>query len=442
MAADKPSLSGAGIFILRKIYPDADQVFAFQPKSLDAIRESGLVALDTNVLLLPYNTGTDSLEQIRSTYEQLIQASRLVIPGHVAREFAKNRSEKLKELHHQIALKHNLTIKSVSYPLLEGSKPYQHLRDLEATLAEKIREYHKAVSGLLNQIRHWNWDDPVSSLYRDLFTTGVVVDPSFEDTVILSDLTERQEYQIAPGYKDAGKDDRGVGDILVWHTLLDVGRRMKRDMIFVTNDRKGDWWHQSNNEALYPRFELVEEYRRCSDGGTLHLVNFSQFLELFGAPQKIVDEVRTSESVAAIDAEARHYAADLQVLLGGQDAVWQWLVETHPSARVEKSEYRFPDILVIHPDDEVEGFEVIETSGGALSKKMSTVHRLAQKEIKDGLVDSVTCVLVVPERHVETVVVQAREYVSHEPGITVLVGCLAAYQGGQPTFVPVGRFSR
>lgn len=443
MGADKASQGDFGEFVLRRIYPDADQVFAFQPKSLDAVLEAGLVALDTNVLLLPYNTGTDSLEQIRSTYERLARASRLVIPGHVAREFAKNRSEKLKDLYQQIALKRNVNLKVDFYPLLESSEPYRHLRDLESEIVIKIREYQKAVGVLLDQIRHWNWNDPVSSLYRELFTAEVLVDPTFDDAEILSDLAERQRYRIAPGYKDAGKDDRGIGDVLVWQTLLDLGRRKKQDMIFVTNDRKSDWWHQSNNEALYPRFELVDEYRRCSDGKTLHLVNFSQFLELFGAPERVVDEVRTSEVSAAIDAKEQDQVANWWLLFSAEDSVLHWLAQVYPDARVERSEYRFPDILVIHPDDRVQGFEVIATSGDGFLGKIPTVERLAQREVEVGLVDSVTLVLVVPETRIEEVAAQVRKRSKYESGVSVVVGCLATYEGtGVRTFLPVQHLGR
>src|SRR5262249_20209665 len=89
--------------ILQSVYPDAAAIFAFEPEPLKAVIADCLVVLDTNVLLVPYNTGKESLEQIRKTYASLVKQNRLVVPGRVAREFAQNRSEKLKTVFQQVS---------------------------------------------------------------------------------------------------------------------------------------------------------------------------------------------------------------------------------------------------------------------------------------------------------------------------------------------------
>ena len=49
------------IFILRSLYPDAEAIFSFKPQTLEQIKDNCLVVLDTNVLLLPFDTGQQSL---------------------------------------------------------------------------------------------------------------------------------------------------------------------------------------------------------------------------------------------------------------------------------------------------------------------------------------------------------------------------------------------
>jgi hypothetical protein len=44
--------------------------------------------------------------------------------------------------------------------------------------------------------------------------------------------------QIPPGYKDAGKADEGIGDYLIWETILEIGRTRKASVIFVTGGEK------------------------------------------------------------------------------------------------------------------------------------------------------------------------------------------------------------
>ena len=180
------------MFVLNKIYPNAESVFSFRPKTLEQIKENCLVVLDTNVLLIPFDTGKESLQQIKSTYERLTQAKRLVIPGRVAREFAKNRSEKLKTIYQQISRKRNLSINRQAYPLLESSTEYQKLIDIEKEIDSKLSDYRKQVASLLSKINDWYWDDPVSSLYRELFSSDVVIDIDYDEQKLILDLEYRQ----------------------------------------------------------------------------------------------------------------------------------------------------------------------------------------------------------------------------------------------------------
>jgi uncharacterized protein YfkK (UPF0435 family) len=120
MSQKKADDKELNIFILNSLYPEADAIFSFKPQPLEDIKDKCLVVLDTNVLLVPFDTGKDSLQQIKATYERLIKTEQLVVPGRVAREFAKNRSEKLKTIYQQISRKRNLSINRQAYPLLES----------------------------------------------------------------------------------------------------------------------------------------------------------------------------------------------------------------------------------------------------------------------------------------------------------------------------------
>ena len=57
----------AGIFALEGIFPDASAVFASKPKTLEDTRGNAIVVLDTNTLLLPYVTGSETLTAIKAT---------------------------------------------------------------------------------------------------------------------------------------------------------------------------------------------------------------------------------------------------------------------------------------------------------------------------------------------------------------------------------------
>ena len=56
------------IFYLDKIFPEADKIFSEQFRALNEILRGALFILDTNVLLVPYDTSEKNVNDIRSIY--------------------------------------------------------------------------------------------------------------------------------------------------------------------------------------------------------------------------------------------------------------------------------------------------------------------------------------------------------------------------------------
>lgn len=303
MASDKSDAPpGKEILFLNSVYKDPESIFSFRPRPLGDIKSTAIIVLDTNVLLVPFNTGKESLVEIEKVYRRLISEKRLFIPGQVAREFARNRSEKLKDIYQQINRRRMSGLEDATYPLLENSSEYKGVKKLEAEIQAKIREHNRAVNSLLEEIKGWHWNDPVSALYQDLFGVGVVLESSnLSEREIAVELERRYAHNLPPGFKDKGKADRGVGDYLIWSTILEAGKSRGVDAIFVSADRKSDWWIQSENVPLYPRFELIEEYRYVTGGRNIHIVDLATLLGVFGAPKAVVAEVKSKETAPAVD---------------------------------------------------------------------------------------------------------------------------------------------
>src|SRR5687768_6238343 len=116
------------IFIANTIYPDAKGIFKAHTEPIEVLKDNCIIALDTNVLLLPYNTGRESLKRIGEIYKKLVETKQLIVPGQVAREFAKNRANKLAELFQQINRKSDApNLQKGHYPLLESLDIYQEV---------------------------------------------------------------------------------------------------------------------------------------------------------------------------------------------------------------------------------------------------------------------------------------------------------------------------
>jgi hypothetical protein len=281
----------------REVFPDASVVFSWHPASLEEIKGVCLVIPDTNTLVFPYTLSSRSLDDIGQAYRTLVAEDRLIVPGQVSREFAKTRTVKIAELQQQLLDQKSKPVKLQTgrYPLLGTDPDFQLALSREQEINRKIKEYQDALGEVVARVRQWSWTDPVSNLYRELFQEGVVLDPDLRLSEMERDLGERKERKLPPGYKDASKDGNALGDLLIWHTILEAGRSRHQHVVFVTNDEKADWWHRSAGTALFARYELVEEFRRVSEGKSFYILMFSQFLELFGASSEVLDEVKRQE---------------------------------------------------------------------------------------------------------------------------------------------------
>jgi hypothetical protein len=398
MSSTEDELEASDPFLERSIFPDAAAVFVFRPASLSAIKDQAIVVLDTNVLLVPYTISPKTLNEISKTYTALRNAGRLAVPAHVAREFAKNRATKLGELYHQLSSKRSgiKLLQAGRYPLFEGVDEYQKVLDLEKEIDAGLRKYQEALGSLLDRVRTWNWDDPVSLLYSNLFTPEVVVEAAIAEDALRKDFDARCKAKIPPGYKDAGKDVNAAGDLIVWHTVLEVAETRKAPVILVSGDGKPDWWHRSSGQSLYPRYELTDEFRRRSQGQSFYITKFSDFLDLFGAKQDVVEEVRKEEvtvrSATADDYIERRRAAD-----EAEEAVGRWLIAEYPFARIVRDE-GLADFVVIHADGSRLGVEVkyfAHTRGAHFIPRIRELgYRAFYETQKAGFAQYLLCIVV------------------------------------------------
>lgn len=284
-------------FIFNKVYTDPADIFATTVQPIKSIKNKCLFVLDTNALLLPYTTSSKSIEEIKKVYAKLIKEKRLFIPGQVAREFAKNRPEKIKELFQQLNRK-RAGIQKLSkgqYPLLNGIADYDLSLKQEQEIDKLLDEYCKSIGRIIDHVKNWAWDDPVSLVYNKLFTESTIIDIKCDEEKIKNELSLRYLNKIPPGYEDDHKPDDGVGDLLIWHAILELAKSSKNDIIFVSGEEKTDWFHRSEKQPLYPRFELITEFRKNSDKHSFHIIKLSDLLEIFGADNTVVDELKTEE---------------------------------------------------------------------------------------------------------------------------------------------------
>jgi hypothetical protein len=67
------------------------------------------------------------------------------------------------------------------------------------------------------------------------------------------------------------------------------------DLAFVTGEQKADWFIRSDGGSIYPRHELIDEYRRFSEGKSLRLMSLYELLEEMKVADNVVQDVKYAE---------------------------------------------------------------------------------------------------------------------------------------------------
>lgn len=295
-------MSKNDIFILSKIFPNAAEIFATSSSNTQSIKDSCIFVLDTNALALPYSTSSKSLVEIQTVYKKLVEEQRLIIPGQVAREFARVRPTKIKELYQQLNSKKANSHRKVGekYQLLTGIDEYNSAIELEDKIQQLTKEYQNKLSGVMNHIKNWTWNDPISLVYQALFTSETIEDFLPPHDSFKEEMANRFTHGIPPGYDDKGKPDGGYGDLLIWYTIIEIAKKRGKDIIFVTGEEKNDWFYISESQILYPRFELVCEFKAKTNNKNISIIKLSEMIELFGISNSIIDELKVEEKNQSI----------------------------------------------------------------------------------------------------------------------------------------------
>lgn len=289
-------------------FKNPGETLDFELKPISACLADGLIVLDANVLLLPLMTGALTLSAIETVYKKLILDNKLYIPTHALREYLANRPTKIKELIDQLMKKKSHEYVSSISPLMQKSSTFKELTDAEKLLKDEAKKVSKVIEKVIEEIKNWETNDPVSLMYREVkLSKRLLPDPlNLESEKEIKEFLEendvRVENKIPPGFKDAKKTENDIGDFLIWKSILKLGEQNKgQNLTFVSGEIKTDWVYRSANQTLHVREELIEEYRNASDGGSLHLIDFSTFLKEFKVSDDVVDEVRTNEVFASIN---------------------------------------------------------------------------------------------------------------------------------------------
>lgn len=265
---------------------------------------------DTSALLALYLYPEEARQQIYKEIFAKIKG-RLWIPHHVFFEYLKNKSSKIREpisrsyhplndkyvkpildsVHRSLgrldALKNNIkNADSHPHMVSEEIEAYgRQLKEFLKTTADFGKTFHDKIEQKIHEILLLEQHDTVYENIKRYFKVGR--EYSYDEILnITMEGKHRYEFKIPPGYEDL-KDKIGTqifGDLIIWKQLLEYSKENKKNIVFVCNDVKEDWWHlvsdkKEKKRTHGPRKELIKELKDYS-GGTFWMYNQARFLDV------------------------------------------------------------------------------------------------------------------------------------------------------------------
>lgn len=222
-------------------------------------------AVDANVLLHLYRYSPDTRHALEGTLASV--KDRLFLPHQAAREFLKNRlgvtAGQADEYKKAIAKLNDFTsvlTNTKKHPFVGG----QELEKLNELTPKLLRQLEAQRSALLDRLHN----DEILEFVASMFDGKTGEEFAESDLkAIAADGDRRYQNDVPPGYRDGKKHTCGdpyrkYGDLIIWRQLIAKSKKSVAPIVFITDDRKDDWWLEQSGRTIGPRPELRDEFLR------------------------------------------------------------------------------------------------------------------------------------------------------------------------------------
>ncbi|UVN43324.1 PIN-like domain-containing protein [Pseudomonas mosselii] len=288
--------------------------FANDPEDLKRLWADSMIVVDANVLLGLYRYSENTKNEFLEVFGRLKE--RLWIPHQVAKEYFKNRLNVISVQ----AKKYDEAIDGLSRLRIAFEDAKQHPFVSAEVLGDCTKSFELIIGELRsNREKHDSkiTNDDVKDAISELFCGRVgQAYPDARLDEIIVEGQGRYESNVPPGFKDTSKGNDKTfegrlapyGDLIVWLQLLDKAKAEAKSVIFVTADKKEDWWLDQSGKTIGPQPQLIEEFISVTSK-RFYMYQPDRFLRMAGeflqrdVSDEAVQEVRNAVLMAANDPE-------------------------------------------------------------------------------------------------------------------------------------------
>lgn len=276
------------------------EYYSLKKSDLDTLWKEALIVFDTNVLLSLYRRPLEVREDIINVLKSI--KSRIWIPHQVGLEFHDHRLDEANRPINAInALVDKFQKFSNDIQRDYENNPYLDYKKIKASLSRICSNVQKNVNSWLGACPNYLNEDMILNELTELFDNRV--GESFPESKLQDIFKEgetRYSNNVPPGYKDRNKhqgEQHRYGDLIIWYQIIEKAKSEQKDILFVTDDQKEDWWEVYNGYKTGPCRELIREFCTKTDNQRVWFYTTERFLQEIKSHEGIPVNAKTIEEV-------------------------------------------------------------------------------------------------------------------------------------------------
>jgi predicted nucleic acid-binding protein len=210
-----------------------------------------LVFLDTNILAYLYKLHAAARKEFFSWSDSLASKGRLLVPAWSANEYLSQVTGKTLESY--APKTKPAQIKKEMVALLETASLFVDDELLSKVGIEKNRTsylngFREAIDALSPYLRAFSHQFDPGVIHQQIVDhLSQAILNSYLGAICMRAATEgpsRFEHRLPPGFRDSGKQENRLGDLIIWMEILAKAAESPEQypkILLVTNDEKSDW---------------------------------------------------------------------------------------------------------------------------------------------------------------------------------------------------------
>lgn len=274
------------------------------PNVIKALWQEAIFVFDTNVLLDIYRSQPETRKLLLETLNGLKKNSWL--PHRVAYEFRRNRRSVIAEANFNLTELKKTFDNNFEDFITNLEDKLNNIRNFPAdeihNILNSYREANKTtkerIEAIIKEFPKFNEHDEILETIKKIYssTVGSPYPPNELEKIIIEGK-ERITNNIPPALTDTAKatDEDKLGDFIIWKQIIDYSSKNKKNIIFITSEKKSDWWVKEKGRRLGLPYILLEEFSTKTNSQKIHMYHVTQFLQMY--KENINPQIEVNEAI-------------------------------------------------------------------------------------------------------------------------------------------------